>query len=117
MRIDFQPAENFRGTIILRQAQNLAYAYETTHAAADADGAPNAYHPGDLHKNCRSDPHIGLDCLANAGYPNTDWWSDVLAPDPSDPSKAYVQQSGSYKGFFVAMTALRKPEANRLDPA
>src|SRR5215510_523249 len=68
-KIHFRPSETFRGTQIYRQKDNLAYAYVTDHAAADADGAPNAYHPGDLNKSCR-DPHIGLDCLANAGYPN-----------------------------------------------
>ena len=109
MELNFQPAEIFRGTTILRQADNLAYAYETSHAAADADGAPNAYHPGDLGKHARKDAHIGLDALANAGYPNTDWWDKVLAANPDDPSRPYVQQRGATKGFFVAMTALRKP--------
>src|SRR5690242_1677796 len=70
----FQPAEVFRGTQIFRLPDNSAYMYETTHTAADADGAPNAYHPGDLNKNCRRDTHIGLDCLANAGYPRASWW-------------------------------------------
>ena len=115
MQINFRPAETFRGTRILRQADNLAYAYETEHAAADADGAPNAYHPDDLNKNCTRDPHVGLDCLANAGYPRTSWWKDVLVPDPADPSKAFAQTSGPFRGFFVAMTSLRKPGGNKLD--
>src|SRR5256885_2278528 len=38
-KLHFRPAEVFRGTPIYRQANNLAYAYETKHAAADADGA------------------------------------------------------------------------------
>jgi hypothetical protein len=47
MIIDFRAAEKFRGTQIYRQATNLAYAYETTFKAVDADGAPNAYNPDD----------------------------------------------------------------------
>jgi hypothetical protein len=117
MKIHFRPAEIFRGTQLYRQANNLAYAYETDHAAADADGAPNAYHPGDLHKNCVRDPHLGLDCLANAGYPSTSWWSDVLVPDPDQPSKAFVQPQGPFRGFLVAMTSLKKPNGNKYDTA
>ena len=117
MQLDFEEAEDFRGTRILRQAANLAYAYETVHAAADADGAPNAYHPDDLGKSCRRDPHVGLDCLGNAGYPHSDWWPDVLVPDPDDGSKAYVQSDGPTQGFFVAATALRRPGGSKLDPS
>lgn len=119
MKLDFRKAEIFRGTQILRQASDLAYAYETAHAAADADGAPNAYHPDDLHKNCQKDPHVGLDCLANAGYPNSSWWRHVLVPDPNDDSdsKAFAQQGGPFTGYFVAMTVLRKPGGSKYDPA
>jgi hypothetical protein len=74
----FRPAEVFRATQIFRLPDNSAYMYETSHAAADADGAPNAYHPADLNKNCRRDPRVGLDCLANAGYPRASWWKEVL---------------------------------------
>lgn len=107
MRLDFAPAETFRGTRILRQANNLAYAYETNHTAVDADGAPNAYHPDD----------IGLDALANAGYPHSSWWKDVLVPDPNHPTRPYVQPSGEYEGYFVAMTSLRAPNGARSDPS
>jgi hypothetical protein len=116
MNLDFRPAETFRGTRLLRQADDLAYAYETSHAAADADGAPNAYHPDDEGKRPR-DPHIGLDALANAGYPRSSWWSDVLVPDPGDPTLAFRQLAGRTRGFFVAMTALRHPGGDRFDPA
>jgi len=116
LQLDFEEAEDFRGTRMLRQAGNLAYAYETSHAAADADGAPNAYHPDDLGKHCRHDAHVGLDCLGNAGYPNSDWWRDVLVPDPADHSTAYVQQDGATAGFFVAATALRRPGSRKTDP-
>jgi hypothetical protein len=108
MQIEFNPAETFRGTQIFRQADNLAYAYETTFKAVDADGAPNAYHPDDAG---------GLDFLANAGYPNTSWWKEVLVPDPINPSRAFVQPSGEFEGFFVAMTSLRSPAGNPVDPA
>jgi hypothetical protein len=116
-KLNFVPSEVFRGTRIYRQADNLAYAYEVEHAAADADGAPNAYHPDDLHKNCIRDPHVGLDCPENAGYPRASWWKQVLVPDPAQPSNAFVQPSGPFKGFFVAMTSLRKPNGNKFDPS
>jgi hypothetical protein len=117
MKIDFRQAETFRGTQLFRQADNKAYAYETSHGAADADGAPNAYHPGDLKKNCRKAKHIGLDCLSNAVYPDTSWWKDVLVADPHDRSKAFVQSGGPFAGFFVAMTSLRTPKGDKYDTA
>jgi hypothetical protein len=107
MKLDFRPAEIFRGIRIFRQANNLAYAYETNYKAVDADGAPNAYHPDD----------IGLDALANAGYPHTNWWKEVLVPDPAHPSQAFVQPGGEFEGYFVAMTALRDPTGDQLDPS
>ena len=106
MDINFDAAETFRGTRIFRQASNLAYAYETSFAAVDADGAPNAYHPND----------IGLDALANAGYPHSSWWRDVLVPDPNHPSRPYVQPGGEHQGYFVSMTSLRAPQGERTDP-
>jgi hypothetical protein len=107
MKINFTPAEKFRGTQIFRQANNLAYAYETAFKAVDADGAPNAYNPEDT----------GLDALANAGYPHTSWWKEVLVPDPDHPSRAYVQTDGEFAGYFVAMTSLRHPHGEPTDPA
>jgi hypothetical protein len=107
MKIDFEPADTFRGTRIYRQASNLAYAYETTFKAVDADGAPNAYHPDD----------IGLDFLANAGYPHTNWWKSVLVSDPANPSRAYRQPTGEFEGYFVAMTSLRSPEGKKTESA
>lgn len=72
----------------------------------DADGAPNAYHP----KN------TGLDDLASAGYPKTSWWRDVLVPDPANPNQPYVQKSGEFAGYFVAMTALQDGNKAKTDP-
>src|SRR5262249_39109777 len=66
-----------------------------------------AYHPDD----------IGLDFLANAGYPRTTWWKDVLVADPKQPSKAYRQPEGKFAGFFLAMTSLRNPNGDHLDAA
>src|SRR5262245_59757347 len=105
MQIDFQPAEMFRGTRIYRQANNLAYAYETSYKAIDADGAPNAYHPDD----------IGLDALANSGYPHTNWWKEVLAVDPSNTSRPFVQTSGTFEGYFISKTSLAQPAGNPVD--
>ncbi len=117
LKINFKPAETFRGTRIYRQANNLAYAYIADHAAADADGAPNAYHPDDVGKNCIKDSHVGLDCPENAGYPKTSWWKEVLVADPIHSSQALQQTDGPFKGFFVAMTSLRSPAGVRADPS
>lgn len=117
MKLNFSRAENFRGTHIYRQKDNLAYAYTTTYYSVDADGAPNAYHPDDIGKNCYTDKHRGLDCLRHAGYPHTTWWQKVLVPDPQKPERAYVQESGKFQGFFVCMTSLRAPGGDKFDTA
>jgi hypothetical protein len=116
MQIDFQPWFKFRSIQVLKQPNYLAYAYETTLHAADADGAPNAYSSLDLDKDCTHDAHVGLDCVRNAGYSShpTTWWNKVLTPDPNDESKAYVHPAGPYKGFYVAQTDLRKPQGDLL---
>lgn len=117
MKLDFIRSENFRGTYIYRQRDNLAYAYTTTHFSVDADGAPNAYHPDDVGKNCYKDVHVGLECLVQAGYPNTSWWNKVLVPDPQASSRAYVQPDGPFAGYFVCMTSLRASGGNKYDPS
>jgi hypothetical protein len=53
--------------------------------------------------------------IANAGYPDKDWWPKVLVQDPDDKSKAYVQRKGKYKGYFIAMTALKASKGDRFD--
>jgi hypothetical protein len=113
----FEPWRTFKGTQLHRHAASGAYYFTTAHKAVDADGAPNAYHPDDVGKNCRSDPHIGLDCPANAGFPNADWWDSVLVADPSDPTRPFRQTSGAFAGFFVAMTWLTDPAKAKTDVA
>ena len=103
---EFGPWFEFKGTRLRRNADGSAYLYFTSHSRVDADGAPNAYHPEDVGKNCVNDPHVGLDCPGNAGYPTTDWWDDVLVPDPDHPSRPYVQPSCRHKGFFISTTLL-----------
>jgi len=107
----FTEWQSYKGTKLYRGAQSGAYFFSTDRIAIDADGAPNAYHPDDVGKACHL-PGKGLDCPANAGYPNTSWWNSVLAPDTHDASRAYVQTSGSWKGYFVSKTALTDPENN-----
>jgi hypothetical protein len=102
----FKPWMTFKGTELFRDEASRAYLYTTRHKAIDADGAPNAYHPDDVGKHCRNDPHLGLDCPANAGWPNASWWNQVLVPDPNAPSKPFQQPSGEFAGFFIAMTWL-----------
>lgn len=93
---------SYEGDDLYRHSSG-AYSYITSHMALDADGSPRAYHP---------DGHSGLDALANAGYPNKGWRS-VLAVDPADPSRPYVQPSG----FFVSKTSLRDKTSAETDPA
>jgi hypothetical protein len=113
----FGPWMTYEGTQLRRDAQTGAYLYITGLARVDADGAPNAYHPDDVGRPC-GPTGAGLDCPANAGYPNASWWPSVLTPDPSNPSKAYVQPSGPFRGFLVSKTALTATgNPNERDPA
>lgn len=91
----FSPWLEYRGTHLLRLPRADTYLYVTDHVSIDADGAPNAYHPRD----------IGIDALANAGYPDGGWRS-VLVADPTDARRPFVQTDGPYEGYFVSMTAL-----------
>jgi Fungal chitosanase of glycosyl hydrolase group 75 len=96
---------DYRGTRLWRLPGSAAYFYTTERMAIDADGAPDAYHPGDE----------GIDALANAGHPNGGWRS-VLVVDPSDHARPYVQPSGEFEGYFVAMTTLRDETRPVTDP-
>ncbi|MCP4109961.1 MAG: hypothetical protein GY749_31305 [Desulfobacteraceae bacterium] len=58
----------------------------------DADGTPNAYHP----------ENIGIDYLANAGYPGS-WWG--LATD-SNGNPLIQEDSDPYPGYYISQTAL-----------
>ncbi len=102
----------------LRRHTSGAYIYKTSHKQIDADGAPNAYHPADVGKTCSASGGLkGLDCPANAGYPNGSFWRDVLAVDPNNNAKPYVQPSGLFAGFFVSMTSLVDSSKAATDPA
>jgi len=98
---------DYEGAALMRHATADVYLFVTDHMRVDADGAPNAYHPDDL----------GLDFLANAGYPDESWWPHVLVADPADPSVAFVQTDGPFAGFFVSQTALEAPGLPATDPA
>jgi len=107
--------ELYQNSKILKLPHKNAYIFATKEVKVDADGAPNAYHPGDINLHCRrGEGFKGLDCPANAGYPNSNWWSSALLPDPANASRAYVQKSGQYKGFFVSQTSLKDPEKQNI---
>ena len=89
----------YEGITIRQVGQDGAYTYRTTHVALDADGSPRAYRPDGN----------GLDANANAGYPNKGWRS-VLATDPDDRTKPYIQTDGPFAGCFVSKTSLRDSE-------
>lgn len=89
--------ESYKDTQLMSHSTASAYVFTSDHMAVEADGAPNAYHPDD----------VGLDFIANAGYPNKSWWNSVLVPDPSKPSRAYTQSIGEFTGYFVSKTSLQ----------
>lgn len=84
---------------VFRVAGALLYA---SGLAIDADGAPNAYGPGDG----------GLDHLANAGRPGN-WWG--LATQKN--GEPVVQSAGDpFPGFYVSTTALQDKRFATSDP-
>ncbi len=102
----FADWRTYKNTELRRTADHKAYVWITSRTAIDADGAPRAYHPDDVGKPC-GPTGAGLDCPSNAGYPSKSWWPTVLAADPANPGKAFVQPSGPAQGFFVSKTALQ----------
>jgi hypothetical protein len=110
---------DYRGTPLLRHPSATAYLYATSEVEIDADGAPNAYHPDDVALNCASGTGFkGLDCPANAGFPSAARWKGILAADPVDPQRPFVQPAGSrFAGFFVSETALQDAAKPATDPA
>jgi len=109
----------YRDTNLYKHPSVSAYLFKTAYVKVDADGAPNAYHPDDLKLNCiKGVGFKGLDCPANAGYPNQSWWPSALYPDPYNPTRAYIQQPPSpYAGFFVSQTSLFDGAKAKNDPA
>lgn len=103
---DFEPWITYQGTVLSSHPTSSAYLFSSTHMAIDADGAPNAYHPDD----------VGLDFLANAGYPDASWWDAVLVRDPINPSQAYRQPDGEFAGYFVSKTSLQDTSKLETDP-
>jgi hypothetical protein len=93
---DAAQSSAYRATKIGTIPNGRTYFYATGRMAVDADGAPNAYHPGDR----------GIDALANAGFPDRGWTS-VLVIDPADRRKPFVQTEGEFSGFFIAKTTLQ----------
>ena len=87
---------NYRGVSLRRIIGTRAYSYVASHVALDADGSPRAYHP----------QNQGIDANANAGFPGGGW-RNVLAVDPADKTKPFVQTAGPTNGFFVCKTSLR----------
>lgn len=104
---EFQHWKTYKTTKLYAKDKGKIYFFSTSHMAVDADGAPNAYHPQNL----------GLDSLANAGYPDKDWWDSVLVADPKDPNKAYIQPNGPYAGYFVSKTSLQDKSKAATDPS
>lgn len=109
---------SYAGSTLLRHPEQDAYVFAIRHVKVDADGAPNAYHPDDVHLNCKTGSGFkGLDCPANGGYGKS-WWRSALVPDPDNDAAPYVQQSpGEFAGYFVSQTSLTDPTKAAIDPA
>ncbi|HKH45251.1 MAG TPA: glycoside hydrolase family 75 protein [Thermoanaerobaculia bacterium] len=86
----------YRGTKLWKLPESDAYFYVVNRISIDADGAPNAYAPGNR----------GIDDLRNAGFPNGAWRS-ILVVDPQHPDRPFVQPDGETAGFFISMTTLQ----------
>jgi len=104
-----------------RGSPHPAYLYQTDAKLIDADGAPNAYHPADAaapgEPACPATGR-GLDCLANAGFPGSNWWKTVLVADPAHADRPLVQRHGPWAGYYVSMTTLSDTGfAGAQDPA
>jgi hypothetical protein len=96
---------SYEGTLLRTFPGTDAYFYVTDRMAIDADGAPNAYHPDDK----------GIDALANAGFPHGGWKS-ILAVDPQDSTRPFIQTEGLFAGFFVSKTTLQDADREETDP-
>lgn len=109
----------YQDTNLYKHPVASAYLFQTPAVKVDADGAPNAYHPDDIKLHCTKGTGFkGLDCPANAGYPNSSWWRSALLPDPGNPARAYVQPTpSSYVGFFVSQTSLFDSTKDKTDTA
>jgi hypothetical protein len=70
----------------------------------DIDGAREAYRLDNRRPPALDDIH------ASAGYPNGSWYN-VVVPDPSNPSKPFVDTDG----FCVSMTSYRRPGFAKTD--
>lgn len=115
----FAEWKKYRDTPLYKHPTAAAYLFRTAAVKVDADGAPNAYHPDDMQLHCtKGEGFKGLDCPANAGYPQSNWWQSALLPDPKDAKRAYIQPPPSpYAGFFVSQSSLTDPTKARTDPA
>jgi hypothetical protein len=68
----------------------------------DADGAPNAYNPGDT----------GLDDLSNAGQPGH--WDGIIADEEGNP--VLQGPDDPFPGYYISCTALSDRTKDRFDP-
>lgn len=112
----FEKWTSYRSMVLLRVRARDAYLFQTSHVEIDADGAPNAYHPDDVHLDCvKGSGFKGLDCPGNAGYHGRDadrsgmaGWRDILLQDPIDSTRPYIQSRLSkFSGYYVSQTSLQ----------
>ncbi|MBC3873305.1 glycoside hydrolase family 75 protein [Undibacterium flavidum] len=114
----FSDWSKYQDTKLYKHNALPAYLFHTSSVKVDADGAPNAYHPDDTKLHCTKGVGFkGLDCPANAGYPNQTWWPSVLVIDTNNPSLPYIQKAPSeFAGFFVSQTSLFDASKEKNNP-
>lgn len=118
MKCEFSEWFEYKQTKIFKHSTSNIYLYKIKKFSADADGAPNAYHPDDVGHRCTDNSYKfkGLDCPGNAGYPKKSWWSSIILKDPANTKEGYVQKEGKYKGYFVSQTSLKDHKKQDSDP-
>ena len=94
----------YQGVAVSRLRDNSAYLFQTSNTAIDANGAANAFNPG----------NTGLDVNENAGLP--DHWHRSLAADPKNWKQPFVQIEGVSAGNYVSRTTLANPDGEPTDP-
>lgn len=85
--------------------KNDKYLWFISKAAIDADGGIKTYGPNG----------IGMDYLANAGYPGN-WWALVTSNGKTSGTPIIQGPNDPAPGYYISMTSLQYPQYLRTDP-
>lgn len=108
------PYRNGEGTVKVQRVKGYAPLFYQSKMSNDVDGAPNAYHP--LDDRLALDDIVAGEGKREGGKPNGKLIKlpskDIVAYKNGKP---FIQTTGPYKGFFVAMTS-RSHGGSETDP-